>query len=189
MRNIDKDFNIVIVGYGGQGIISLANIISALALEKGFKVLQSEIHGLAQRSGSVEVFVRFNKNIFSPKVKEGGADLVIALDYLEALRTLKWADSKKTILLAESSTFWPLKSIRIPKVKISEFFKETYIKSFKEIIRKANLPEQVLNIFILGEATKNRFLPFSKNEVKKAIFGTFDKFLELNEKAFELAFK
>ena len=86
MKKNVKEFNIVIVGTGGQGLITLLEIISEAALSEGFDVKTSELHGLSQRGGSVEVHITFGKKVLSPLVSQGEANLIIALEIQEALK-------------------------------------------------------------------------------------------------------
>lgn len=78
--------NIMIVGVGGQGTLLTSRIIGKAALAAGLDVKISEVHGMAQRGGSVVTFVRFGDCVAEPVVEEGQADLVIAFERLEALR-------------------------------------------------------------------------------------------------------
>ena len=78
--------SIVIVGVGGQGALTLARWIGEAALAEGYDVRIAEIHGMSQRGGSVEVHVRLGREVSAPIVEEAGADLVIALEAVEALR-------------------------------------------------------------------------------------------------------
>lgn len=78
--------NIMIVGVGGQGTLLTSRILGKTALEGGYEVKISEVHGMAQRGGSVVTFVRYGKSVAEPVVEEGQADLLIAFERLEALR-------------------------------------------------------------------------------------------------------
>ncbi len=78
--------NVLAAGVGGQGIIRLADILAEVAFEAGYDVKKSEIHGLAQRGGSVTSSIRWGKKIHSPVIPDGEADFIIALEELEALR-------------------------------------------------------------------------------------------------------
>ena len=80
--------SILLCGVGGQGILLAAKIIGAAAEASGFPVVANEIHGMAQRGGSVRAFVKFGDGARSPLVLEGSADVVAALEPVEALR---WA--------------------------------------------------------------------------------------------------
>lgn len=79
--------DIILAGVGGQGILSIAAIISISALNKGLYIKQSEVHGMSQRGGDVQSNLRLSdKPIFSDLIAEGTADLVLSLEPIEALR-------------------------------------------------------------------------------------------------------
>jgi indolepyruvate ferredoxin oxidoreductase beta subunit len=78
--------NILVCGVGGQGVLLFSDIISDLALRNGLDIKKSEVHGLAQRGGSVTSHIRFGPNVYSPLIEEGTADAVVAFERLEALR-------------------------------------------------------------------------------------------------------
>jgi len=82
--------SIVVVGVGGQGVLTLAKWIGEAAMTEGYDVRIAEIHGMSQRGGSVEVHVRFGREVYAPIVEEGGADFVIALEAVEALRAFRY---------------------------------------------------------------------------------------------------
>lgn len=79
-------FNIVIAGVGGQGVLLASKVLAESALASGMDVKQNEVHGMAQRGGSVISFVRIGKEVFSPVVIPGTADILISFEPLEALR-------------------------------------------------------------------------------------------------------
>ena len=78
--------NIMIVGVGGQGTLLTSRILGALPLPAASDVKLSEVHGMAQRGGSVVTFVRYGEKVAEPIVEEGQADVIIAFERLEALR-------------------------------------------------------------------------------------------------------
>ena len=80
------DCNIVIVGVGGQGTLLASKILGAIALSQGLDVKVSEIHGMAQRGGSVITHVRMGEKVHAPLVSPGEADYIVAFEWLEALR-------------------------------------------------------------------------------------------------------
>lgn len=90
MSNNGLPRNILVVGVGGQGTILASKIISQVALRLGCDVKQSEVHGMAQRGGSVVTYVRFGEKVYSPLIEEGEADLIVAFEKLEALRWLPY---------------------------------------------------------------------------------------------------
>jgi len=83
---MDQIHNIVLTGVGGQGILLAAKIIAAAAMENGMQVAANEIHGMAQRGGSVIAQVRFGNGLHSPLILEGTADVLFALEAGEAIR-------------------------------------------------------------------------------------------------------
>ncbi len=79
-------FNIVIAGVGGQGVLMASKVLAESALASGLDVKQNEVHGMAQRGGSVISFVRIGEQVNSPVVMPGTADMLISFEPLEALR-------------------------------------------------------------------------------------------------------
>src|SRR5574344_3086542 len=78
--------NIMIVGVGGQGTLLTSRILGGITLEAGYDVKLSEVHGMAQRGGSVVTFVRYGEKVYEPIVEEGQADVLISFERLESLR-------------------------------------------------------------------------------------------------------
>src|SRR4030043_958319 len=104
-----EQFNMVIVGTGGQGLITLLQIISEAAVSEDHDLRTSELHGLSQRGGSVEVHIRFGKKIFSPMVAQGKADLILALEEQEVLNGVYFANPKTNFLINQLTIPIPLK--------------------------------------------------------------------------------
>ena len=125
MKKRLNQFNIIIVGTGGQGLITLLQILAEAALKEGYDVKTSELHGLSQRGGSVEVHIRFGKTttrpphpptrsasgplIYSPMVAQGKADLVLGLEEQEILNGVYFASSKTNFLINQFILPIPLK--------------------------------------------------------------------------------
>jgi indolepyruvate ferredoxin oxidoreductase beta subunit len=78
--------NIIVCGVGGQGILLSSDVLCFAAFNEGFDVKKSEIHGMAQRGGSVVTHVRFGRKVYSPLIEEGTADFILAYEKIEALR-------------------------------------------------------------------------------------------------------
>ena len=85
-----KTTSVLIVGVGGQGTLFASMVFGQLALDLGFDVKLSEVHGMAQRGGSVVTHVRYGEKVASPIVDLGGADVLLAFERLEALRWLPY---------------------------------------------------------------------------------------------------
>jgi indolepyruvate ferredoxin oxidoreductase, beta subunit len=78
--------NVLFSGVGGQGIILASKILAKCAFISGYMVKESELHGMAQRGGSVTSHVRFGEEVYSPLIPRGKADFLFALEELEGLR-------------------------------------------------------------------------------------------------------
>jgi len=189
----DKEINIVISGVGGQGLITLGKVLARAAFLEGKDVKMSELHGLSQRGGSVSVQVRFGKKVYSPLISAQGADLVIAMERNEALKSCLLADKKKTIfLINDLSIFSPsfgdkkLDSIEIIKKKILPFGKKIYpIKATEITTKKFDMPV-LAGIYTLGYGIFNGFIPLEPKNVLKAIEDIVSRGLKENKKAFNL---
>lgn len=100
--------SIVVMGVGGQGVLTLARWIGEATLSKGYDLRIAEVHGMSQRYGSVEVHVRFGKVVYAPIVEEGGADYVVALEAVEALRACKYLKPGGILIVnKESDSAYP----------------------------------------------------------------------------------
>ena len=83
--------DIILSGVGGQGILSIATVIGRAALEEGLQIKQAEVHGMSQRGGDVQSNLRISSSrIDSDLIPRGGADLIISLEPMAALRCLPW---------------------------------------------------------------------------------------------------
>ena len=82
--------SIMIVGVGGQGTLLASRILGNLAVAEGYDVKVSEVHGMSQRGGSVVTYVKYGDKVDSPIIDEGGADLILAFEELEAYRYLPY---------------------------------------------------------------------------------------------------
>jgi len=94
-----KKKNILIVGVGGQGIILASEILADVGKEAGFDVKKSEVHGMSQRGGSVLTHVRFGSQVFSPLIRQGEVDFLLAFELLEALRWVNFLSSHGVALV------------------------------------------------------------------------------------------
>jgi indolepyruvate ferredoxin oxidoreductase beta subunit len=90
--------NVLICGVGGQGVILASDILAQVALKEGCDVKKSEVHGMAQRGGSVVSHVRFGDKVYSPLIPEGAVQFILAFELLEGFRYLSFLVPKGTIL-------------------------------------------------------------------------------------------
>jgi|GEM_PF-1303043 len=99
---MDK-YEILIAGIGGQGIVSLGNILGHAARLSGFKnVVGGEVHGLSQRGGSVSSYVRFGSNIHGPIIPTGSADLIIGMEFMEGIRHINRLSKEGVLVLSDT---------------------------------------------------------------------------------------
>lgn len=188
-----EQFNMMIVGTGGQGLITLLQIISEAAVSEGHDIKTSELHGLSQRGGSVEVHIRFGKKIFSPMVAQGKADLVLALEEQEALNGLYFANPKTIFLINQFIVPIPLKKPLSEAEVLLQLKKKTkniHLVPADKICQEKLGNSVVSGVYLISLATFNDFMPLSSLSIQKAIKKLMpERYLELNLKAFELAKK
>ena len=93
--------NVLIVGVGGQGTLFAGKVIGEVAEKSGLMVKQSEVHGMAQRGGSVVTYVRIGDQVISPLIEKGEADLIVAFEQLEALRWIGFLKPNGLVIVNE----------------------------------------------------------------------------------------
>jgi indolepyruvate ferredoxin oxidoreductase beta subunit len=91
--------NIILTGVGGQGILMASEIVCEAAVLAGYDVKKSEVHGMAQRGGSVNSHVRFGEKVYSTLVTKGTCDLLLAFEKLEALRMADFVKEEGNIIV------------------------------------------------------------------------------------------
>ena len=179
--------NIMIVGVGGQGTLLTSRIIGKTAMEMGFDVKISEVHGMAQRGGSVVTFVRFGEQVCEPVVEEGCADVIIAFERLEAMRYSHFL-KKNGVLVVNDCRIDPMTVVIGAKTypeNILEDLQKVHtvyaIDGQKIALELGN--SKVLNSVVLGYAA--RHIGFDADTWLDVVAATVPpKTVELNKKAF-----
>ncbi len=183
--------NIMIVGVGGQGTLLASRILGGITRKAGFDVKISEVHGMAQRGGSVVTYVRYGDNVAEPIVEEGCADVLIAFERLEALRYAHFL-KENGIMIVNDQRMDPM-----PVAVGMAEYPENIIESLKETYNVVSVDAQdvalqignarVFNTVILGVTAKQ--MDFAKEEWIKVIEETVPpKTVEINKKAFEAGY-
>lgn len=183
--------NILIVGVGGQGTLLASVLLGNLGLEKGYDVKLSEVHGMAQRGGSVVTHVKISEDtVNSPLIEEGDADVIIAFEELEAYRWLPYLKKDGTIYV-NTQKILPMPVIQ-GQAKYPENIMEVLeasagtVKAFDALaIAEECGSVKAVNVVLLGAASKD--LPFDEGSWIKVIEENVKpKFIELNKKAFAM---
>lgn len=186
---MDKNFNVILTGVGGQGIITLLSLIVESAFIEGYDVRSSELHGLSQRGGSVESHIRFGKKVSSPLITNGTVDLIMALEILEALRESEKAGKETKILVNDN--FLPFQgSLSREEIKrqLEAIKTEIFLVPASQVCAEKLQKEVVSSIYILGYAVFKKLIPLKEESVLKAINSVIpEKYREINIKAFQLA--
>lgn len=98
---------VMLCGVGGQGTILAADVLAKTAAAAGQQVKLSEVHGMAQRGGSVDTVVRFGEEVFSPLTDPGEVDHLVSFELIEAARRIHWVRPEGR-LLVNTRIIWPL---------------------------------------------------------------------------------
>lgn len=189
-----KTTNVSLVGVGGQGTLLTSELLAKTAARAGFDVKKSEIHGMAQRGGSVVSEVRFGEAVASPVIQRGTTDILVSFDKLEAIR---WAQ-----LLAEGGKAVVADTYLVPvtvssgqqqgvgdiDAKLAEALPGAIVIDAARIARDEVGNERTTNMVLAGALSA--LTPFSAADweatMRESFTGPKAKFLELNLKAFAL---
>jgi indolepyruvate ferredoxin oxidoreductase beta subunit len=184
-----EPINVLIVGVGGQGTLFAGKIIGDVAEKSGLDVKQSEVHGMAQRGGSVVTYVRFGSRVVSPLIERGEADIIVAFEQLEALR---WGEFLKPggMMIVNEQKISPMPVI-IGATKYPDNIFDRLITAGVELktvdaaaLAAAAGNAKATNIVLLGMLAKR--LPLSRELWQAAITGISPaKARETNLLAFE----
>ena len=180
--------SILLVGVGGQGTILVGRIISNGFLEAGYDVKMSEVHGMAQRGGSVSNHVRYGRKVYSPIIDKGQADVLAAFETMEAVRWLPWLKKGGQIVVNDYRI--PSAPILTGQAQYPEGVLEalqaqaptTVVKAAETAMSLGNL--KVMNIVLLGTLVKKMALDEIdwEAQIKSNVKA---EFVDLNLKAFQ----
>lgn len=164
--------DIILCGVGGQGILSIATIIGEAAMKENLYIKQAEVHGMSQRGGDVQSNLRISSNpINSDLIALGGADVIISMEPMEALRYLPFLN-KNGWIITSSAPF-----VNIPNYPDMETIKADYKKldhvimiDIESMAKENNVPRSA-NVILLGAAQKALGIEYDK--LKAAIQRVF----------------
>jgi len=194
-----KEFSAYMSGVGGQGLVLLSNVIGSACAASGIRAITGEQHGLSQRSGSINVHMRIGEEVRSPLIPVGGADAILALEALEALRYVEYLKPGGVVVMNKRIQHPSIETGEHMKDKVAKYMSADDVKSrisqvtdkiavidALEIAKKAGnaLTE---NIVMLGALSTLEAFPIPEESLKKSIADNVPKkAVDVNLKAFEL---
>lgn len=188
-----KPVNVLLVGVGGQGTILASKVLALAAQKAGYDIKVSEIHGMAQRGGSVVTQVRLGEKVFSPLIAQGGADVLLAFEKLEGLRLLPYLKTCGTIIINDQEI--PSVPVLVGAAEyppnIIEYVRSvatnTVVVDALDIAVKCGNPKAA-NVVLLGVMARN--LPIEREVWEKALAERVpDRLLEVNKAAFAAGYE
>ena len=181
--------DVILAGVGGQGLLSVAAVIGEAAIARGFFLKQVEVHGMAQRGGSVTSHLRFSdRPVYSDLVPDGEADLVLALEILEGLRYVHLLSPTGTLVTSTAAVknmpgYPPEETIRAAVCAVPRHV----LVDAPRLAEKTG-SAQSANVVLLGAAAPFLGLPQDSlvGAIKRAFAGRAPAVLEANLAAFRL---
>ncbi|HHX12598.1 MAG TPA: indolepyruvate oxidoreductase subunit beta [Clostridiales bacterium] len=186
-----KTKNIMIVGVGGQGTLLTSRILGGLTLNAGYDVKLSEVHGMAQRGGSVVTFVRYGDKVYEPIVEEGQADVIIAFEKLEAIRYAHFL-KEGGAMIVNDQRIDPMPVVigaaKYPENIIEDLEKKYRVYKIDAMSEAKKLGNsKVFNIIVLGIAAQH--MDFTEEDWLTVIEDTVPKkTIDINKKAFTVGY-
>ena len=181
--------NVLLAGVGGQGIILASKILAVGLIDSGYDVKMSEVHGMAQRGGSVTTQVRFGEKVYSPIIGKGQADILVSFENMETGRYLEYVKPEGKVVIND---------FQIPSAVVlsgAADYPEGVLESISDkfdttIIKAVDIAQQVgniktMNVVIVGALVQALGLTEIDWEavIKKTVK---EKFIDVNIKAFKL---
>jgi indolepyruvate ferredoxin oxidoreductase beta subunit len=187
--------NVLLTGVGGEGVLVTSVIIARAASIEGHEVRGTQLHGLAQRGGSIPTHVRFGKRIHSPLIPRGQADLILGLEPIEAARGCFYASKNRTNFVIDDyhikTVYANLLGQRYPSdeklIKMMEPFAKRIILTRSSNICKEKLGNPIYgNVMAVGVALSAGMLPLKKESIIKAVKETVPRSIEKNMAALNM---
>lgn len=190
-------YTIQIVGVGGQGVLLASMVLGNAAMKSGYKVAMSEVHGMAQRGGSVLCTLRFGDDVISPLEAEGDADMIMGFEPVETCRYLSLGN-KDTVVIMNLDPVYPsmvaagMESYpEIDELIASARSQNQNVRTLEATSLAIEAGKAVAaNAVMIGAVSGVKGFPLDMNVLRETLAENVpQKFLELNLKAFDLGFK
>jgi indolepyruvate ferredoxin oxidoreductase, beta subunit len=195
---MSDEFNFISTGVGGQGVVLMTNVVGEAGAISDRQVISGEMHGLSQRSGSVIIHLRIGKDAISPLIPFGEADVILALEPMEALRYLFYLRPGGTVITNTNIVHPPNESSELVAKKKERFVTyEEVIAAIKstgakiveiDALALAHDAGNALteNVVMVGALSALSGFPIEKETMLEAVRNTVPKkVIAINEKAFE----
>jgi len=185
--------DLIFTGVGGQGIVVLSDIFCQAAMLDGFDVTKAEIHGMAQRGGSIVAYARISNKIETPLIETGKADAIVGFEILETTRTLPMLKPNGTVIVNTKhippNNFSKNNKPKTPQELINIIKTKTPIVheiDGTEIAKQVD-NNKVVNIVLLGALSALPNMPIKQESFKKVMTNKLkEKHLQANLQSFEL---
>ncbi len=190
-------YSIQIVGVGGQGVLLASMVLGNAAMEAGYEVAMSEVHGMAQRGGSVLCTLRFGDGVISPLESIGGADLLMGFEPAETCRNVGLCNKDSQIVMNLDPVLPSMVAAgfeEYPKIddlvrSIEKLTKNLRTIDATELAKQAG-KAVAANAVMIGAVAAVKGFPLSKDLLRKTLAENVpQKFLDLNLKAFDLGYE
>jgi len=165
-----QEYSIYMSGVGGQGLVLLSNVIGSACASAGMRALTGEQHGLSQRSGSINVHMRIGEDIRSPLIPIGGADAILSLEALEALRYVEYLKPGGIVVMNSRIQHPTIETAAHMKDKTARYMSVEDVRS-----RLLKVTDKVAVIDALDLA-KNAGNPLTENVVMLGALSTVEAF-------------
>ncbi len=192
-----SEFNILIAGVGGQGVILMSELLGNAAVKDGLNVRGSEVLGMAVRGGSVSSIIRLGNRVFGPLTPIGKCDVLVGMEPTEALRNISYLSPSGLVVLNTEAIVPFTVALGVSKYpslekiveKLTGASNRVIILNAVEIAREAG-SRLTANIVMLGALFGTDRLPISVETVKKEIHSRFSaKLVPINMRAFDLGYR
>lgn len=189
----NSNFNLLIAGVGGQGVIIAMQVLTRAALLDNYRVRTAETHGMAQRGGSVASFLRFGDGIEGPLIARGNCQVILVLEASEAVRYFNYANIKTSFFINDKIIIPPTihsMDIEYPNIGIIQNFLSQvsenifFVNGHEEALKVGNI--RTLNVLMLGVLLGSGKLPIRREAIERSMMLLIPKkYHEINQIALE----
>ncbi len=186
------NLDIVFSGVGGQGVVVLSDIYCEAAMLEGFDVAKAEVHGMAQRGGSIVAYTRIGTKVESPLIETGKADAVVGFEILETARALPMLKNIGTVIVNMKYIPPYCMASSAKSKKVEELMALLKAKALVHEVDGVGIAEKlgnllVVNTILLGALSALPEIPVKVESFQQAIASRLkEKHISLNLKAFKL---